>query len=180
MKKHFTVLGLICALLVCTAPAMAANVVLLDVDITGLAGFDVGAFDLDVSFDPEVYEFHHYDLTDALGSISLGDADDWSYGHYADGYVNIAALSYLIDLGYQPSEFTLATLVFSKDDAITALNTFSSDFDLIINDLSDANGDPIPFSVNGTRINAIPLPAAAWLLGSGLICFIGIRGRERS
>lgn len=181
MKKLWQVFGLCFCIVVAASPAMTGNVIVLDIDITGLESFDLGAFDLDVDYDENSYEFHDYFLTDALGSISFGDAEDWSFGNNdTAGTVNLSILSYLDDLGYQPSAFTLATLVFSGDDAPVALNDMPAEFNLSINELSDSFGDAIPFTISGTEINAVPAPAAAWLLGSGLIGLVGIRRHRRS
>ena len=178
MRTSFIATILFFFIFIATAPVIAANVVLLDINIAGLENLDLGTFDLDVAFDDGVYEFHDYFLTDALGSISFGDAEDWSYGLDDDtGSVNIAVLSYLTDLTYQPSEFTLTTLVFSRNDDVTLLDNVSSEFGVTVNALVDAFGDAIPFTVSGTEISAIPVPAAVLLLGSGLIGLVAIRRR---
>jgi hypothetical protein len=47
--------------------------------------------------------------------------------------------------------------------------------------VADVNGDDLAFSkVNGTlTVNAVPIPAAVWLLGSGLVGLIGLRRRMK-
>lgn len=177
MRLFLVAMALCTIIFTGTTPAMAVNTILLDIKISGLESLDLGAIDLDVGFDDSAYEFQRYFSTDALGSISLGDAMDASYGLYDPDSVNLYIYSMLSDLSNQPSEFTLATLVFSSLDVTTALDSISPGFSLTINELGDASGNPIPFTVSGTQISAIPVPAAAWLLGSGLIGLVGIRRR---
>ena len=37
-----------------------------------------------------------------------------------------------------------------------------------------------PFSVDNIRLSAVPIPAAVWLFGSGLIGLIGIAKRKKA
>ena len=176
--RPFLVAMALCTLIsVGSTTALAVNTILLDINISGLDNFDLGAFDLDVNFDDSAYEFQRYFPTDALGSITLGDAIDDSYGLYVSDSVNLYMTSILTDLSNQPSEFTLATLIFNNNDTVMLFNDLSSEFSLTINALGDASGNPIPLTVSGTQISAIPVPAAAWLLGSGLIVLVGFRRR---
>lgn len=81
----------------------------------------LGAFDLDIIFDPAVLSFTGYTLFDGLGDIDLFDADDLSLGEYAPGVVGLSEVSYLplFDPGFldffQPGEFALAELTFHID-----------------------------------------------------------------
>ena len=136
---------------------------------------DLAAFDIDVSFNDSMLDFGGYSLGDGLGSISSGDADDWSLGHDGFGTINLAELSWLDDFSFQSDNFILASLTF------TAAQYGLSDLDFTHIDLSDADGNPIAppvFSGPGT-VNAVPVPPAVLLLGSGLLGLIGINRRLR-
>jgi len=169
-KRWLLAILLLNAVLFSAAPAAAYEI---DVTVSGLGGFDLGAFDLNVNYDDELLTFGSYTLSEELGSFGEGDAEDWSLGDIGSGTVNLAVLSYLFDFSTQPDAFTLATLTFSGDEAGLAGISLS---DII---LSDDLGDPIPFTVSGTDISAVPIPGAVWLLGSALVGIVGLRRRAR-
>ena len=179
MKKLLVMLGLFCTLLVVVSPATAQKVI-IDVDISGLESVDLASFDIDVTYDDSLVAFDRYFLTDALGSISLMDAEDWSFGDDTFGTVNISVLSFLEaeELEDQPDAFILTTLVFDTIEACPTTDDFGIELSYI--DLGDAYGDLVSFNVpmGSTSINAVPVPAAAWLLGSGLLGLVGIRRRK--
>jgi hypothetical protein len=57
---------------------------------------------------------------------------------------------------------------------------FPTDFDIMLSVLlTHPPGDNQASSFD-FEVNAIPIPAAAWLFGSGLICLVGIRRKLRS
>lgn len=179
MKRLWIALALFSFTLIGALPVVAGSVYLLEVNINGLENQNLGSFDLDVNFDADVWEFHDYFLTDALGSISFLDAMDDSGGQYDLDSVNLNITSTLTDLSSQPSDFILATLVFSSiSETMALLTDISSGFSLSIYQLGDAAGNLLPFTISGTDINAVPIPAAAWFLGSGLIGLIAIRRRK--
>lgn len=178
MKKSLLVLGFLCLFAMVAAPA-SADTVFLDVTIAGLEDVDLGGFDFDVTYNDSQYAFERYFLTDALGSLLLEDAYDLSWGDDAYGTVSISLVSGLLDLSTQPDAFTLATLVFSTVDTLSSSDY--NDFSLSNIDLSDADGGAIAYTVNGTDINvgAVPIPAGAWLLGSGLFGLVAVRRQRR-
>ncbi len=91
------------------------------------------------------------------------------------------------DGGWPPTEITssllFATLFFSLDSALSiAGNSFTIGFDY--SELANADGtiySPASYALNPgiVNVNAVPIPAAAWLLGSGLIGLVAVRRRMR-
>ena len=153
------------------------DIVSVTVMIDGLGDFvplSLAAFDLDVTFDSSALSFTGYNLFDGLGVVDFfdpfADAEDWSWGEYAPGVVNLAEISYLsnFDLwNLQPSSFALAELFFSVDAAVTSEVAFS------YADLDDANGDAINIiEVNNALITGatpVPTPATTLLMALALM-----------
>ena len=133
--------------------------------IAGLGAFtapSLGAFDLDVSFDPL-----HVSFNIALyGDPVLGDLLDVSGGGSIQlttpgtASVNLAEISLdpasLLD-AFQPDAFTLATLIF--DPIVTSPTP--TQFDLSPIAFGDAQGDPLAVTV-------IPEPSSLLLLAAAL------------
>lgn len=158
------------------------DVVSVAVMIDGLGNFEplsLGGFDLEIAFDANVLSFSGYSLFDNLGDINLFEADDFSWGEYAPGIVNLSEISYLFDFelwDIQPSSFALAELFFTVD--ASAANQFTSlSFENI--NLTDALGDAIFFDeVNDASI-AIPAPDTLVLMCLGLLAML-VRYKHRS
>ena len=153
-QKWLLAILLLSAVLFSAAPAAADPMFEVDVTISGLGGFDLGAFDLNVNYDDLLLVFDSYTLTGEMGSFTkpdpaYPDAEDWSLGDDGLGTVNLAVFSYLLDFSTQPDAFTLATLTFSGNEAGSA------------------------------GISAVPIPGAALLLVSGLVGVVGLRRRAR-
>ena len=150
---------------------MVGETVDIDIIVTGLENEDLATFDFDVDYNNLVLSFSGYTLYDGLGVIPA-DADDWSLGDNGFGSINLAEISYLTDLSNQPDAFILATI------SLTGLAGGSSALNFTFVDLGDAFGDLIDVSSLGSaavEVNAVTIPAAAWLLGSGLLGMFGIR-----
>lgn len=172
--------------------AMPGDTVTLNLVIDGLGDFapdSLAAFDIDIAYDTSVLTFVDYTLGPGLGALPT-EAVDFSLGD-SGGTVNIAELSLLenddvscffclppyLD-GIQPGSFTLASLDFTVDvldpgaSTIVAINT--------VNALGDGFGAALTVeSTTDAVINAVPVPAAVWLFGSGLIGLIGITRRKK-
>ncbi len=176
------------------ASQTAANndTVFLDLVVSGLGNFapdSLGAFDVDIGYDTTVLSFQSYSLGALLGDDGLGEALDVSLGDLF-GSVNIAELSlldadplsgpsfigpYLDDI--QPGSFTLATLTFRVD----ALAPGSSTVVSIDTVYAVGDGFGSALTLDGTSnaiINAVPVPAAVWLFGSGVIGLLGVARRK--
>jgi len=176
------------------ASQTAANndTVFLDLVVSGLGNFapdSLGDFDVDIGYDTAVLSFQSYSLGALLGDVGLGEALDVSLGD-TFGSVNIAELSllepdlatcffcvppFLDDL--QPDSFILATLTFLVDALAPGSSTVVS-IDTVYA-VGDGFGSALTLDgTSGAVINAVPVPAAVWLFGSGLIGLIGIARRK--
>ena len=144
----------------------------LDINVSGLEDVDLGALDLNLNYKDTFLSFDSYVLGDGLGVIP-DDADDWSLGDLGGGVINLAELSYVDDLSFQLDSFTLATLTFEGAGVGVSPLSFSDV------DLDDDWGDAIDVSLETGSVNVVPVPAAAWLFGSGLIGLLGFRRKVR-
>lgn len=146
----------------------------------------LGAFDVDLRYDPTALSFTGLTLGTGLGDVDLFEALDFSLGDLGGGRVNIAELSlleadavscflcfgpFLDDI--QGSRFSLATLTFAVDSLAPGATT-----SLIIdsvNALGDGFGLPLPLdaalgaTVTGAEPAAeVPAPGTLLLLAGGL------------
>ena len=149
------------------------DIITADLKISGLQYEDLGAFNLNLSYDNAILDYDSYALGTGLGNVvrdmSLAD------NALTPGIINLAG--YINDSGFQEDEVILATLTFIGAGAgISELSIVDS---IMYSDL----GSPLSLYVSPNpgfvNVNHAPVPAAAWLLGSGLIGLVGIRARYR-
>lgn len=147
----------------------------------------IGAFDVDIGFDPAVFSFAGAGYGGALGDTGLGEA----YAETTPGpsSVKLSAYSlleanaatcaaclppYLEEL--QSGSAVLASLFFTGQDL------GSGSFEVNVNALGDALGDSVvPILTAGpvVQVAPVPVPAAAWLFGSALAGIAaGVRRRR--
>ena len=181
-KKRLVCLSVICMLIAFGNSAAAATLSFnpsmstidvgdelgIEIMVSGLEDVDLGAFDLNVNYDDSRLSFVNYLLGSQLGVIP-DDATDWSEGDLGGGVINLAELSLLDDLSFQLDSFTLATLTFEGAGVGISPLSFSDV------DLGDELGDPIGVFMENGSVNVVPVPAAIWLFGSGLIGLAGVR-----
>jgi hypothetical protein len=149
------------------------NSVNVQIGISGLGGNlapSLGAYDLDLSFDPSHLAFTGAEFGDALlgnqldlfnfgGNLSGADLTD-------PGTVNFYEVSFdsVTDLNdLQVNSFTLATLSFD------VLDFGTSDLTLSVNAFGDAEGNDLPVTTLSTSVTTVPLPSAIFLMASGLM-----------
>lgn len=153
------------------APFRVGELFEVSVQVSELAA-PLGAFDLQFNYNPGVLTFSHYTLGDALGSIDLFEALDFSMGEVAAGAVHLGSLSLLTDLSSQPLSFTLGSLYF------TALKTSPTRLSLSAVNLSSDWGEAIAATTASVRVNAVPEPGSMALLLGGL-GLMGFAARRR-
>jgi hypothetical protein len=142
----------------------------LDVVVSGLgAGVapSLGAFDLDVAYDPAQLTFSGASFGTFLGTPPGEAITDVLPGA---GSVNLAEVSLLAPAaldGMQPASFTVATLQFVALSEIPSVVSVSSGL------LSDAFGAPIGIeslaSATVSPTSAVPEPGAFLLYAAGLV-----------
>lgn len=130
--------------------------------VSNLANKDIAAYDIDVKFNNDVINYVNYTLGTVL-STSDGSFDG-SQGLKSTKVINLNETSYAIDLSSQPNQFVLATLQF------TAFNQGVSNLSIAYSDLSDALANTLSAdNIIDTQVKVIPVPSAAWLMGSALL-----------
>ena len=158
----------------------------LDLVIDG-EGAVVGAFDVDIIYDPSQISFDGHHLTEYLGDDALGEVFDLSLGDDLGlGVIDLFAFSLLssdeLATIQSPSFFPVAKLMFSYiGEDVSTISIDSTDFFLYV---GDENGDSLDINIENsvTVIRAdstpIPEPATTFMLGAGLIVIIGLKKKS--
>lgn len=137
--------------------ASLGSVLTASVVVSGLGNGtapSIGAFDIDLDFDPAVLDLQSVDFGSELGDIGLGEATAGSIETAMS--VNPFEVSLLPSatlLANQPSTFTLFTVTFK------AVGLGSSALDLSITALGDEEGDPLQATVTDGSVAVAPVPA---------------------
>lgn len=145
----------------------------VDLFISGLApGVDLGAFDLNVSFDAAVLGLGAVAFGTELGDPALVESLP-AFFLVAPGLLNVSNLSLLFDLSFQPDAFALATLTFDTLFPGVSAITISGGAIPPGDSLSDASGVALsatfaPGEVTVTSVGAVPEPSGLLLLSTGL------------
>lgn len=153
--------------------------VAVEVIAAGLGDFQapsLGAFGLDVTFDPALFALVSADYGAYLGDPSDPDQTDIQTPLQTGvGWVHLDELSWLFPEeldALQPASFALATLT------LRGLTTGVGSFAFGAMDLSDAEGVTlVPDAATGTEVRVTPAPGGAWLLLCGLPLLAWVRRR---
>lgn len=154
----------------------------VDILVSDLATDALGGWDGSLLFDSQYVTL----VSTALGDDVLGNQLDLAaLGTYNEisalsNGVNLLEVSYDDPaqlLSQQADSFVLATLTFTR------LADGTLDFSFLANDFSDASGDAsllLESNLASAQISAVPVPAAAWLLLSGIGALATMARRKRS
>ena len=155
--------------------SQSGNSVDVDVVISGLGSGvppSLSTYDLDIQFDNSHLSFSNVVFGDPVQGNQLDLFDfglnDTSTALTLAGDLNIFELS--LDLSddlnsSQSGGFTLATVTFDVLKADTSQLTFSAFL------LGDVDGNSLSADVTAATITTVPVPAAFWLMASGLGLF---------
>lgn len=157
----------------------AGDTFAVDLQISNLgAGNAVGAYDIDIGFDPNLMSLAGVFFGNGLDVLGLGSLQFSTSGV---GQLNLFELSLdtAVDLiALQPGTFVLATLNFFAVAPGTSAITLS------LNALGDANGDPLPASLVAGSVTiaanaSVPEPESYALVAVALLIVAGIQRRRK-
>ena len=164
------------------SPGSITTVDLVASGLVDSAAPSLGAFDLDVSFNPAVLSFNGVIFGNQLDLFGLGDINAITPGA---GILNLFELSLesAIDLdNLQAGTFVLATLSFD------IVGTGTSQLGVSVNALGDSLGNSLSAelfggSITGAGTSEVPEPSTLWLLNLVLIAMlvqIGTRSQSQA
>ena len=146
----------------------------VDLLISGLGDFtspSLGAFDVDINFDNTVISFSTATFGTFLGT-SIQGVDTSTPGMVKLDEVSLESVPTLD--GLQSDSFLLATLTFDG----TGAGTSQLGFGAVV--LSDAFGNIIADpTLVPSSVTVVPLSAAVWLFGSGMLGLLGMARRKK-
>lgn len=143
----------------------------LNIMISGLATEDLGVFDINLAYDPTIFEFSSINFGDRLG-LPGTDALDLSLGANSYGNVNFSETSILYDLGEQPDAFSLGSVIFKGIASGTSMFSISSS-----SIFGDAAGDPLAFTSHPAT-SSVPEPQSFLMVAFGLVGLLVFQKRK--
>jgi hypothetical protein len=142
-----------------TAPGECVSI---DMMISDLGASDLGAFDITINYDPALLDFVSFNPGDQLGKVGMS-AMDLSIGAQTSGSVNIAELSLMENLDFQPASFSLGQMLF------TGKSSGDSPLSVVGAILGDAAGNSVAWSARDGSVS-VPEPSMVSMLLFGVAC----------
>ncbi|MCX7725758.1 MAG: cohesin domain-containing protein [Chitinispirillaceae bacterium] len=142
----------------------------VDIVLSEMGGEILSGFDICLKYDPSIFSFVNYNITDAMGSLSDGSVKDLSVVNNESGLINVAALSLLFDIPLQ-----IEPLVISNINMKVIQGEKSSKLELIDPILINYYGEMIPIgNIYGALVETVPEPSLIYsFLSSIIVVFIG-------
>ena len=128
-------------------------------------------------------------LFDGFYITGYAGESDSSYGAYADQYEDVINFQRLFGITYQDSSMNKSYGVYSNDQGFfRRLGTYTLNDITVVYGPEDTIGFDRTFYDRGineygvymVRNSVVPVPAAVWLFGSGLIGLIGVARRKKA
>ena len=120
---------------------------------------------------------------ESIGYTTSGDRLIYQEGGYILGevlYGDDAPVFGEFDVYYPGSGVNWAGLQLTANDTIDPFANITINIDDFASYLLDDSGVPsLPNNIINLTINAVPVPAAIWLIGSAMLCMLGINQRKK-
>ena len=163
-----------------TTTIFLGNTFNIDVVISDLgkgSAPSLGAFDLDVNYDPNILRFSGGIFGTGLDLFGLGSISGVTPGATSVNFFEVSLESEIDLNAFQPDSFVLVSLAFN------AIAAGDSQLSFNINDFADGAGDRL--LINGIPGNAlvisassVPEPAGVWLIVLGSVFFYIVKPRK--
>lgn len=159
-------------------PSVATVIVGQTFDVTVNAALEawenITTVDFDIAYDPTVLS---YDPSTGLAPNPTWGDNDFASSVKDPEVANMYGSTFETDLDWQHAQESILLITFTFEVLTAAGPT-----DLTFGDsrMFYNEDDPIAgvdLQLNNAQVSAVPVPAAVWLLGSGLIALCGIRKR---
>lgn len=108
--------------------------------------------------------------------------ENWDYFNFADFGTNPTIVGEELDF-FDFSSVDNTGMAIDSENLITSFDVLNSTFPrkiLRLQFLNTVNGAPMEVIGNNVQLEPVPIPAAVWLFGSGLIGLIGVARRKKS
>ena len=146
---------------------------MFSVDIVGIDFIELAGSEIDIGFDSAVLRIDSVEVNTTLFNFDPDGGSLIASGVWGTIFAEVDVIN---DDPFASGDFTIATI------NLTALALGSSNLTILgASAFFSSTVQLFPTLVDGTvNVSAVPIPAAVWLFGSGLLGLIGIARRKVS